>query len=86
MLLTILPSTCLGVFQKEIYWSINGPGGDYGVFSYDKKYIDMGHSYILLGPVQIYVPLGFEATRVLFVCGLLFPIGVILIIRQKKTL
>ena len=88
-ILGFLPNNCFAIFQKEIHWDIEGPGGTYGVLSYDTRYINMEYSYILLGPIQFQVPLEFEATRILFICILLFPVlliilGVILPILNKR--
>lgn len=46
-------------------WTVDGPGGKYGVFSYHTEY-----SFITAGPVVIEVPFGFKGAKKMFVFSL----------------
>ena len=78
-----------GVCHAVLYappddWTIDGPGGPYGVYSYHSQY-----SYIWVGPFDIEVRMGFHGTRILFLAVLAtltacLAWGTLLIVRQIR--
>ena len=55
-------TTCrAGLYAPPDEWMVDGPGGKYGVYSFHSQY-----SFIALGSHEIEIPMGFKATRVLF--------------------
>lgn len=65
-LFLIVTSTCHAMlYSPPNEWMVDGPGGKYGVFSFHSQY-----SFITLGPHVYEIPMGFMATRVLFLAAI----------------
>lgn len=61
-LITVLPQSVFAkLFANPYEWYIEGPGGEYGIYSCQST-----SSLLLLGPITFHIPFSFETTRLVF--------------------